>query len=123
MSHGFRSILMLQRSTPRRLPSRPMPRAVAACVLSAVLPAVLHAQASISATEGAGVRTWAADSFWVRDWFRGANKDPELFTEPRHVVVVGDLVVVLDEGLREVSAFEARTGKQRLSLTAKGEGP
>ncbi len=68
-------------------------------------------------------RRFAADSFWTREWFRGAAKEPDLFTEPRQVVAASDIVVVLDVGLREVSVFDARTGVLRLQLAARGEGP
>jgi len=96
----------------------------AALLLCATLPAAsTSAQTGSPRTSERTPRRWAADSFWTRTWFRGAAKDPELFTEPRQVVVAGDLVVVLDLGLREVSAFDASTGATRLQLAARGEGP
>ena len=82
----------------------------------------LHAQPG-----GAGKllrqRQFAADSFWVRMWYRGGSSEPELLTEPRQLVVAGNIAVVLDPGLREVTAFDGKTGATRFTLVAKGEGP
>ncbi len=83
----------------------------------------LEAQRGSLETRALITRRFVADSFWTRTWYRGATKDPDLFTEPREVIVAGDLVVVLDMGLREVSAFDARSGATRLQLAARGEGP
>lgn len=83
----------------------------------------LGAQRGSPDTRAVITRRFVADSFWTRLWYRGAAKDPDLFTEPREVVVSGDVVVVLDMGLREVSAFDVRTGATRLQLAARGEGP
>ncbi len=82
-------------------------------------PAVAHAQ---SRTRADG-RRFAPDSFWVRKWFRGGSKEEDLLTEPRQIITTGGLVVVLDEGTREVHGFDAATGGARLHLTARGEGP
>ena len=85
--------------------------------------APLAAQRGSPGSRALITRRFVADSFWTRAWYRGASKDPDLFTEPREVIVAGDLVVVLDMGLREISAFDVRTGATRLQLAARGEGP
>lgn len=89
-------------------------------LLACALPLPLLAQ---SKTVPNGKRTFAADSFWVREWVRGNSKEPDLLTEPRHVVAAHGIVVVLDDGTREITAFDARTGQSRFNLQAKGEGP
>ena len=68
-------------------------------------------------------RTFAADSFWIRKWLRGGSKEADLLTEPRQVIVAGNTVVVLDEGTREVFAFDIANGQTRLNMKALGEGP
>lgn len=69
------------------------------------------------------LRRLPADSIWRRVWTIGGDTVAETFIEPRQIVVTGDLVVVLDEGSREVHALDARTGASRFVLKAKGQGP
>ena len=97
--------------------------ATLALALLSAGPAVARAQPGVPSSRVLTARRFVADSFWTRTWYRGGTKDPELFTEPRQVVTVNDLVVVLDVGLREVSGFDAKSGAQRFTLTARGEGP
>lgn len=86
-----------------------------ACLVSTVLPA--------QPVPKKPTRTFAADSFWIRTWMRGGSKEEDLLTESRQVIAVGGLVLVLDEGTRELLGFDATTGRSRFSLKARGEGP
>ncbi len=89
-------------------------------LLACALPLPLFAQLKSISN---GTRHFAADSFWVREWVRGNSKEPDLLTEPRHVVAAHGIVVVLDAGTREIIGFDALTGQSRFNLQAKGEGP
>ncbi len=89
-------------------------------LLSSALASPLVAQTKSTSNT---TRHFAADSFWVREWVRGNSKEPDLLTEPRHVVAAHGIVVVLDAGTREITAFDALTGQSRFNLRAKGEGP
>jgi hypothetical protein len=68
-------------------------------------------------------RSIPPDSMWRLAWMVGRDSTEGTFVEPRHVVVSGALVVVLDMGTREVKGFETSTGKAQFTLTARGEGP
>ena len=89
-------------------------------LLSCAVPLPLFAQVK---TTSSATRRFAADSFWVREWVRGNSKEPDLLTEPRHVVAAHGIVVVLDDGTREIAAFDALTGVSKFNLQAKGDGP
>ncbi len=69
------------------------------------------------------IRRLPPDSLWQRVWLAGGDSTTDLFIEPRHVAVSGDLVLVLDVGTREVRALDARTGASRFLLRATGSGP
>ncbi len=97
----------------------PLISAALAFSILAPAPAIAHAQSRARA-DG---RTFAADSFWVRKWFRGGSKEEDLLTEPRQIITTRGTVVVLDERTREVLGFDAGTGRNRLLLKASGEGP
>jgi hypothetical protein len=77
---------------------------------------------AFSAAPAQVVRRFPADTFWRRIWTAGA-KDDGLFVEPRFVVVNQERVTVLDQGTREVQAFDRRTGRPLLRLKARGSGP
>ncbi len=86
-------------------------------------PAPLWAQVGSPATKLLQARRFAADSFWLRSWYRGGAEEQELLTEPRHMVVSNGIAVVFDPGIREVTGFDGKTGVTRFKLMAKGEGP
>lgn len=69
------------------------------------------------------LRRFRADSFWVRTWLRGGDDEPELFVEPRQLVVAGGMVAILDLGTREIIALKRDSGRTQLTLSARGEGP
>ena len=68
-------------------------------------------------------RTFAADSFWSVQWQRGYKMEPDLVVEPRELIVVGNRLVVLDAGTREVLVMDAVAGKLMKRLEARGNGP
>ena len=94
-------------------------RYILPCAALAVAADAMQAQS----TSQPGTRRFVADSFWVRQWMRGGSKEPDLFTQPRHVVSSAGMATVLDVGTREVFAFDLVTGKSRFTLAAKGAGP
>lgn len=69
------------------------------------------------------VRRFAPDTGWTRVWSVGSDTTTDLLIEPRHVTVSGDVVAVLDDGTREVRAFDRRTGAPRFVLMPRGQGP
>lgn len=71
----------------------------------------------------AAVRAIPPDSMWRLTWIVGRDKSEGTFVEPRHVVVTGSLVVVLDMGTREVRGFDTRDGSAKFVLLPRGEGP
>lgn len=97
--------------------------ALVLCAIGVALATVAEAQPGVPETRVVIPRRFVADSFWVRTWIRGASKEPDLFTEPRQIVAVGDIVAVLDAGMREVFVLEASTGALRVQLSSRGEGP
>lgn len=76
-----------------------------------------------SALAQSAPRTIPPDSMWRLVWIVGRDDTEGTFVEPRHVVVSGSLVVVLDMGTREVRGFDAAKGRPRFVLVARGEGP
>jgi len=110
------------RSLARRT-NHQMTTAIAIGVLATVshLPSLAHAQRSPQSSQIQ--RRFAADSFWAPLWSRGGSKEPDLLSEPRHVVVTHGVVVVLEEGTREVMGFDALTGVSRFTKQATGVGP
>lgn len=81
------------------------------------------APAAAGTTNAPVTRRFAADSLWRRVWFVGADSTSDTFVEPRQVSVTGDVVVVLDEGTREVHGLDTRTGATRFVLKPRGQGP
>lgn len=69
------------------------------------------------------VRTYAPDTGWTRTWVLGSDTTTDMFIEPRHVAVSGDVVAILDDGTREVRAFDVLTGATRFALLPRGQGP
>jgi hypothetical protein len=69
------------------------------------------------------IRRFTADSLWRRVWLVGADSTSDRFVEPRQISATGDVVVVLDEGTREVHGLDARTGATRFLLKPRGQGP
>lgn len=68
-------------------------------------------------------RTFPADSGWERLWIVGSDSTSDTWVEPRKVVFTQGMVVVLDDGTREIRALDARTGALRLLLKPTGQGP
>ena len=91
--------------------------AVISLLLFVVQVAALPAQSNIRQ------RRFAADSFWVGVWQRGYTEEPDLVVEPRDLAVVGNRLIVLDAGTREVLVVDATTGKLLRKLEARGSGP
>lgn len=79
--------------------------------------------AAASAPGATVARRFAADSLWRRAWFVGGDSTTDRFVEPRQISVTGDVVVVLDEGTREVHGLDARTGATRFVIKPRGQGP
>jgi len=94
----------------------------ALCALAAVSRHANYAHAQIRQAR-APQRIFAPDSFWITSWTRGGKAEPELLVEPRQVTVSGNMLIVFDEGTREVGGFDGRTGTSRFVLKATGEGP
>src|SRR5690606_27457668 len=69
------------------------------------------------------VRRFAADSFWVSAWQRGYAKESDLVVEPRELAIVGNRLVVLDAGTREVLVLDGTNGNLLRRLEARGSGP
>lgn len=78
---------------------------------------------AVLASSGPIVRRFAPDTGWTRTWVLGSDTTTDLFIEPRHVAVSGDVVAILDDGSREVQAFDTRTGAKRFKLLPLGQGP
>ncbi|MEQ1690968.1 MAG: hypothetical protein ABMA00_06770 [Gemmatimonas sp.] len=92
---------------------------IAALMLTVIPLALSRAQQAPPASG----RRFRADSSWVRVWVRGAKDEPDLFVEPRQLIVTDSVVAVLDLGTREVIALSTDSGRTRFTLAAKGEGP
>ena len=69
------------------------------------------------------VRTFAPESAWKRLWVVGSDSTSDTWVEPRQLVLNGDMVVVLDDGTREVRGLDTRTGATRMLLLPRGQGP
>ena len=70
-----------------------------------------------------GERRFAPDSLWRNVWAVGGDPKSDTYVEPRQIVTTGDIVVVLDDGTREVRGLDARTGAERFVLKPTGQGP
>lgn len=106
----------------RALAPRPVHRIVGiiGALMLAVIPLVPSRAQQASPANG---RRFRADSFWVREWVRGAKDEPDMFVEPRQLIVADGVVGVLDLGTREVIALGTDSGQTRFTLSARGEGP
>lgn len=61
---------------------------------------------------------------WEVVWARGFSVHPDLFIQPRSIVLSGDHVVVLDEGTREITMIDRRTSSLVAGIEAtRGSGP
>jgi hypothetical protein len=94
-------------------------------IVTLIVPLVASALPSESLAQKASnqTRRFAADSFWNVQWKRGYEKEPDLVVEPRELSTVGDRLLVLDAGTREVLILDASTGKSIRRFEARGNGP
>ncbi len=61
---------------------------------------------------------------WEIVWARGFSVHPDLFIQPRSIVLSGDHVVVLDEGTREITMIDRRSSSLIAGIEAtRGSGP